>query len=108
MDGKYRVPSDVDEPPNPTPSTRTDTHKKKRGIQISTVFRLEVLVVFFHFPLKLVVEFRSGVGRTFSPQDSAAERGEHEGGIVGRNFTPGVFEYPHPLLPHCRPGIEIR
>ena len=101
MDGKHQAP--IDESPNPTPSTRTNTHKNKRGIQISVVLRLEVPVVFFHFPLKLVVELRSGVGRTFSPQGSAAGGGVH-GDRVGRNAQPGWIG---PLY-DCRPGIEIR
>ena len=100
MDGKHQASSD--ESPNPAPSTRTNTHKNKRGIQISVVLRLEVPVVFFHFPLKLVVELRSGVCRTFSPQGSAAGGGVN-GDRVGRNAQP---EWIGPL--HCRPGIGIR
>ena len=40
---------------------RVTTHEDKGGIQVFVVFLDEVLIMFFHFPLKIVVELRSGV-----------------------------------------------
>ena len=37
------------------------THEDKGGIQVFVVFLVEVLIMFFHFPLKTVVELHSGV-----------------------------------------------
>lgn len=56
--GKHPAQSDSS---SPLCSTRADTHKDKRGIQVFVVFLLKILVVFIHFPLKLVVELHSGV-----------------------------------------------
>ena len=40
---------------------RVATHEDEGGIQVFVIFLVEVLIVFFHFPLKIVVERHSGV-----------------------------------------------
>lgn len=57
--GEHKVPSDSS---SPIHSTRLNTHKNKRGIQVLVVFPLKIPVMLFHFSLKLAVELRSGVG----------------------------------------------
>ena len=40
---------------------RVGTHEDKGGIQVFVIFPVEVLIMFFHFALKTVVEPHSGV-----------------------------------------------
>jgi len=48
-----------------------NAHENERRVQVFVVFLLEIPVVFFHLPLKLVVKLHSGVG----PRPGASQHG---------------------------------